>query len=187
MSRLLSVAVTVEHGNMAPPEGPDDCRDPAPPTPWYNKTPAVLGASAIGLVIIGVVVTAITFVSRQPNEPNDAPLNFVEPSFSVTTTVSSALTTTVTITSTSPPVTTDINPPIVATSSPPTSGPPTSGTPTSGTPTSGTETSGTETSGTEPTSRVEESPRAEEDEDEPTSRKRPRTNVTRTFLPRPAG
>jgi hypothetical protein len=171
------VAVTVEQGDVAPPA----------PTPWYNKTPAVLGASAIGLVIIGVVVTAVTFVSRQANEPNDTPLNFVEPSFSATTTPPAPPTTTATITSTSPPVTSDIYPPGVTTSGLPTSGTPTSGTETSGTETSGTPTSDTLTSGTEPTSRVEESPRAEEDEDEPTSRKRPRTNVTRTFLPRPAG
>src|SRR5258707_15387231 len=95
---------------------PDDYDDDQ--SPWYNRTPAVIGASVAGLAVIGILIAAVTFVSRQFNEPDQAPLNFVEPSFSATATHSpSTPTTTATITSTSPPVTTDIDAPSSTTTS----------------------------------------------------------------------
>jgi hypothetical protein len=135
-------------------------------SPWYNRTPAVVGASVAGVAAIGILITAVTYVSGQFNEPVQAPLNFVEPSFSATATESSTPTTTATITSTSPPVTTDINGP--------------SSTPSSSD-TSSTDTSSTDTSTPRRTARTRES-----DDDEPsTTRRGPRTNVTRTLYPQP--
>lgn len=95
----------------------DDEPGPPSPVPWHNRTPAVVGASLLGLAVIGIVVAAVTFVSRQFNEPEQAPLNFVEPSFSATATRSSTPTTTATITSTSRPVTSDIDTPSSSTTS----------------------------------------------------------------------
>jgi hypothetical protein len=87
-------------------------------SPWYDRTPAVVGASLVGVVVIGILIVAVTFVARRFNEPEQAPLNFVAPSFSATASVSSSTpTTTATITSTSPPVTTDIDGPSSTTSS----------------------------------------------------------------------
>ena len=63
----------------------DDEQSPSA-TPWYNRTPALVGASVAGLAVIGILIAAVTFVSRQFNEPDQAPLNFVEPSFSATAT-----------------------------------------------------------------------------------------------------
>jgi hypothetical protein len=130
------------------------------PTPWHNRTPAVLGASVLGIAVVGILVVAVTFVSRQFSGPPEAPLNFVEPTFSATATGTSSPTTTETITSTSPPVTTDINPP----SAPPTSSP---------------DTSRSETSGPETTAREDD-----EESTPRTTRRGPRTNVTRTLYPR---
>jgi hypothetical protein len=143
---------------------PDDYDDEQ--TPWYNRTPAVIGASVVGLAAIGILIAAVTFVSGQVNEPEQAPLNFVEPSFSATATGSTSTpTTTATITSTSPPVTTDINGPSSTTSS-------------SDTSSSSTDTS-TRTAWTRPYTPPGggESP--------PTTRRGPRTNVTRTLYPQP--
>jgi cytoskeletal protein RodZ len=137
-------------------------------TPWYNRTPALVGASVAGLAVIGILIAAVTFVSRQFNEPDQAPLNFVEPSFSATATVSSSTpTTTATITSTSPPVTTDIDAPSTTTSS-------------SGTPSSTDTSDPNRTAWTKPytpPSGVESPPS--------TTRRGPRTNVTRTLYPQP--
>ena len=137
------------------------------PSPWYNRTPAVVGASLLGVVVIGVLIAAVSFVARQSNEPEQAPLNFVEPSFSATATHSSSTpTTTATITSTSPPVTTDIDGPSGTTSSSDTSG------------------SGTST----PRGTAWTSPYTHQSTDESaptTTRRGPRTNVTRTLYPRP--
>src|SRR6202022_4751102 len=88
------------------------------PSPGYNPPPAVVGASLGGVAVIGVLIAAVSFVARQSNEPEQAPLNFVEPSFSATATHSSSTpTTTATITSTSPPVTPAIDGPSGTTSS----------------------------------------------------------------------
>jgi hypothetical protein len=131
------------------------------PQPWHNRTPAVVGASVVALAVIGVLIVVATAVSRQFSEPEQAPLNFVEPTYSATATQSAATpTTTQTITSTSPPETTDID------------GPPTPSTST---------TSGSETSSDESTTRRSD----DENDDRPsrTTRRGPRTNVTRTFNP----
>lgn len=135
-------------------------RDPSS-IPWHNRTPAVLGASVLGIVAVGILVMAVTYVSRQFSEPTQAPIYYVEPSYSATApgTSTSTPTTTQTITSTSPPITSDINP---------------------GPPTSTSDTSDSETSTPETT--------ADEDDDEtrrPTTRRTPRTNITRTLYPRP--
>ncbi|KRE27638.1 hypothetical protein ASG82_14735 [Mycobacterium sp. Soil538] len=144
----------------------DEHARPEPPTvPWHNRTSTLLGVSIAALVLIAVLITSASWVSRQFNEPEQAPLNFVDPSFSASEETSATLTTTGTITSTSPPMTTDINPE----STPPT--------------TSGSETSGSETSGPPRSTRP---PRTREDDaGTSTTRKRPRTNVTRTLYPAP--
>ena len=138
-------------------------------TPWYNRTPALVGASVAGLAVIGILIAAVTFVSHHFNEPDQAPLNFLEPSFSATATHSlSTPTTTATITSTSPPVTTDIDAPSSTTSSSPDTS-------------SGTDTSTpTRTASTKPHT----SPSGAESPPS-TTRRGPRTNVTRTLYPLP--
>ncbi|MDY6996751.1 MAG: hypothetical protein SW019_09155 [Actinomycetota bacterium] len=85
-------------------------RDDAPPAAWHNRTSTLLGASVAALVVLAVLVWSISYVVRQAGEPEPAPTNFVEPTYSVTDRSVSTPTTTATITSTSPPVTTDINP-----------------------------------------------------------------------------
>jgi len=147
---------------------PDDDEQTPSSAPWYNRTPAVLGASGVGLAVIVILIAAVTFVSGQFNEPQQAPLNFVEPSFSATATGLSTptTTTTATITSTSPPVTTDIDTPSSTTSSSDPS-----------------DTSGTDTSTPRRTARTHES---DDEESTPrTTRRGPRTNVTRTLYPQP--
>lgn len=132
-------------------------------TPWYNRTPNVIGASVAGLAVIGVLIWAVTFVSGQFSEPTQAPLYYVEPSFSATPTRSSSTpTTTATITSTSPPETTDINGP---TSTPP------SDTSSSSEPSTST--------------RITQSRPRNDDSEPSTTRRGPRTNVTRTLYPQP--
>jgi hypothetical protein len=136
--------------------------------PWHNSTKAVVGASAAALAAIGVVVAAVMYVSGG-DEPADAPVGFVDPSFSEAPAASSTTTTTETITSTPTISTTEINAP---------TGPST----TSGT--SGTSaSSGTESPGAPTFTRP---PRPRQDGDNtggPTSRSRPRLNVTRTLGP----
>ena len=133
-----------------------------PSEPWHNSTRAVLGASAVGVAVIAGLVAAVMFVTGK-DEPADVPLNFVDPSFSATAsrTPTSTPTTTATITSTAPLSTTEFNTP-------------------------------TTTSNSSSTSSSESSsaPRQREDDDGPitrTPRRMPRTNVTRTLLPRPVG
>ena len=145
-------------------EDPDDYGDEE--TPWYNRTPNVIGASVAGIAAIGIIIAAVTFVARQFNEPEQAPLNFVTPSFSASASHSSTLTTTGTITSTSPPVTTDINGPSSTTSSSDTSSTDT--------------TSTTHTAWTKPYT-----PPSGEESEPSTTRRGPRTNVTRTLYPQP--
>jgi hypothetical protein len=141
-----------------------DDEQTAPSTPWHNRTPAVVGASVLGIAVIGILFLAVSYVARQSGETEQAPAYFVEPTFSATSTGTPATTTTTqTITSTVPPVTSDINP--------------SSGPPTSSSDTSGSETPSPQTS-------------AEEDADDdesrlPTTRRTPRTNITRTLYPRP--
>ncbi len=140
-------------------------------SPWYNRTPNVIGASVAGLAVIGILIAAVMFVTRQTNEPEQAPLNFVDPSFSATAShSSSAPTTTATITSTSPPVTTDIDGPSSTTSS---------SSDASSTPSTDT-TSTTHTAWTQPYT-----PPGGESSQPSTTRRGPRTNVTRTLYPQP--
>ena len=136
--------------------------------PWHNRTPAVVGASVVALAVIGVLVLAVTFVSRQMGEPEQAPLNYVEPTFSATATQSGTATTTQTITSTSPPETTEIGGPL----EPPT------------TPTTPSTTSSSETT-SESATTEEDDDDEDEETTERTTRRGPRTNVTRTFSPLP--
>jgi hypothetical protein len=151
-------------------QDPDDHDDEqSPSAPWYNRTPAVIGASVVGLAVIGILIAAVTFVSRQSSEPDQAPLNFVEPSFSATATGSSSTpTTTATITSTSPPVTTDINGPSSTTSS------------SSGTSSGSSTDTSTRTAWTRPYT-----PPSGDESAPTTTRRGPRTNVTRTLYPQP--
>ena len=136
-------------------------------TPWYNRTPEVIGASVAGLAVIGILIAAVTFVSGQFNEPEQAPLNFVDPSFSATATRSSSTTTTTaTITSTSPPVTTDIDGPSSTTSS--------------SSDTSTSTESTTRTAWTKPYT-----PPSGDESSPTTTQRGPRTNVTRTLYPQP--
>jgi hypothetical protein len=132
-------------------------------TPWYNRTPNVIGASVVGVAVIGILIAAVTFVAGQFDEPTQAPLNFVEPSFTATAPRStSEPTTTATITSTSPPVTTDINGPSSTTSS-----------------------SDTSSSDASTSTRITQSRQSNDESAPSTTRRGPRTNVTRTLYPQP--
>ena len=138
----------------------DDEQDAPSETPWYNRTPEVIGASVLGVLVIGILIFAVTYVARQFSEPPQAPLYYIEPSFSATATSTSSPTTTQTITSTSAPVTSDINGPSSTTPS-----------------------SSETTSGERIPPRTRESDA--EDDDETRTTRRPRTNVTRTLYPQP--
>nr|WP_163899590.1 hypothetical protein [Mycolicibacterium pulveris] len=133
--------------------------------PWYNRTPAVLGASIAGLAVIGLLVFVVSAAAGQFGEPEQAPLHFVEPSYSTPTTPAATTTaTTATVTTTSPPQTTDLSAIETTSTSETTSEP--------------------GTSSAEPTSEADDE---DEEEDETTERttRRPRTNVTRTLYPLP--
>ena len=77
--------------------------------PWHNSTRAVVGASAAGIAVIGVLVAAVVFMTG--GQGSQSPADFVDPSFSETAAASSATTTTPTITSTPKVSTTEINGP----------------------------------------------------------------------------
>ncbi|MGE2729232.1 hypothetical protein ACQI4F_07135 [Mycolicibacterium vaccae] len=131
---------------------------------WHNRTSTLLAASVAALAAIAVVVSAVMYVTRQP-EPTRTPMYLTETSRSATPTVttrSTSRTTTTRSTRTSPPQTTDIDPAL---------------------PTESVTESETET----PTSTLQtRAPRTrEEDDGTSTSRSRPRTNVTRTLSPAP--
>lgn len=122
--------------------------------PWHNRTSTLLGASVLAILVIGILIVAATALARQFGETEEAPLDFVTPSFSATASMSTDTTTTQTITSTSPPETTDIDGP-----------------------------------STSPTSSSETTSSSDDDEDEGpttrTTRRTPRTNITRTLNPYP--
>jgi hypothetical protein len=143
--------------------------------PWHNRTPEVLGASFLALIVVGLLILAATAVARQFGETEQAPIDFVAPTYSATDSRSADATTTQTITSTSPPQTTDIDGP--------------SGSSSSSTSSSSSSSSSSSTTSSSPTSTEQTTARTEEDEDDQpttrTSRQRPRTNVTRTFNPYP--
>ena len=140
-----------------------------PSEPWHNSTRAVVGASAIGMAVIGVLIAAIMFMTRQDDSPT-APADIVDPSFSATAaepaSSTTTTTTTETITSTPPLSTTEINGP---------SGPPTSS-----------DTSGSSTSSSESPPPATIRTRDNTDENGPTRKRGPRFNITRTF-PQPIG
>ena len=50
---------------MAGRDPVDDYDDESSSAPWYNRTPAVIGASVAGLAVIGILIAAVTFVSRR--------------------------------------------------------------------------------------------------------------------------
>jgi hypothetical protein len=131
--------------------------------PWHHSTVKVLGASVAALAAIVLIVGGVLFVSRQAGETPQAPLNFVEPSFSKTSdTASSEPSTTSATGRPSPPQTTDIDLP--PTSVPPPPPPPSS--------------AESSTSTRRPTTRNNDD--EDEDDSSPTStRKRPRLNETR--------
>ncbi len=131
--------------------------------PWHNRTSTVVGASALAILVIGILIVAATAMARQFGETEEAPIDFVTPSFSARTSQSSDTTTTQTITSTSPPETTDIDGPSATSSS---------------------ET----TSSSSSTTRPPTTRRDDDGDDGPTTRttrRTPRTNITRTFNPLP--
>ena len=72
--------------------------------PWHNRTSTLLGASVLAILVITILIVAATALARQFDEPEQAPLDFVAPTYSATNSESAAAsTTTQTITSTSPP------------------------------------------------------------------------------------
>jgi hypothetical protein len=148
----------------------DESGGEEPSQPWHNSPKAVIGASAAGIAVIGVLVAAVMFVSGGDN-PTDAPMNFVDPSFSETAAASSATTTTPTITSTPKLSTTEINAP---------TGPST--TSSSSDTSSSSSSSSSESAG--PPTFTRPPPRQDGgNSGGPTSRTRPRLNVTRTLGP----
>ena len=158
MPRLLSLAVTGRTPTIR--------RRGIAAAPWYNRTPTVIGASVAGLAVIGILIAAVTFVAGQFNEPEQAPQNFVDPSFSATATQSS-------VDADhdrddhqhQPPVTTDIDAPSSTTSS-----------------SSDTSSSSSETS---TSTRITQSRQSNDGSAPSTTRRGPRTNVTRTLYPQP--
>lgn len=145
------------------------------PPAWHDSTAKVLAASVAALAGVGLIVGSIVFVTRQAEEPTQAPLNFVDPSFSAnpsaSATPSSGPSTTSATALPSQPQTTDIDLPPPSETPPPPPPPPPS-------------TSAGSTSRQPPTTREEES----EDDDGPgptTTRNRPRFNETRTLYPVP--
>jgi hypothetical protein len=140
------------------------------PQPWHNSTGAVIGASALGIVVIGVLIAAIMFMTRHDDTPQ-APAEFVDPTFSATAAETTSTTTTETITSTARVSTTEIN------------GPPG---PSTTSDTSSTSGSSTTSSGESPPPATIHTRETEPSPGAPTSR-RPRFNVTRTLPPQQAG
>lgn len=146
----------------------DPFGDDAPPQPWHNSTGAVVGASLAGIALIAILVAAVMYVTGRQQPA--APVDFVDPSFSATASRSTS-TTTATITSTTPLSTTEINAPLT--------------TPSTTGPSDTTSSSGSESQTTAPPTFTRR-PR-ETGGMSPTSRNRPRTNITRTLLPQQAG
>jgi cytoskeletal protein RodZ len=136
--------------------------------PWHNSTPAVVGASVLGIAVIGILIAAAMYVTRQDESPK-APQEFVDPSFSSIASETTSTTTTETITSTAPQSTTEIN------------GPPS---PSTTSDTSGSST--TTSSGESPPPATIHTREPEVSPGAPTSR-RPRFNVTRTLPPQQVG
>ncbi|BCI51243.1 hypothetical protein NIIDNTM18_05210 [Mycolicibacterium litorale] len=138
-------------------------------TPWHHSTAKVLGASVAALVALALVITGVMFVSRKAGETPEAPLNFVDPTFSSMTSDSTTeQPTSTTTTRISPPLTTDLDlPPELAPPPPPPSA------------------SETTTGRGRSTTQEESEDNDEESAPQTTTRNRPRLNETRTLYPRP--
>lgn len=153
----------------------DDDEQGQPEAPWHHSTPAVAGASVAALAVIGLVLWAAIALTSSGG-PEDAPIDFVPPTYTSTSVKTSKSTTTRTTTS-QLPVTTEFGVPGESDT----------------TTTSPSETSGTSTtSETSPTSTTTtttttESSSAGYGEYPTTTHHRPRTNVTRTLYPPPGG
>jgi cytoskeletal protein RodZ len=142
--------------------------DQAREEPWHHSTPAVAGASVVALGVIALLVWAVVSLTSNADSPQEAPTQFVDPTFTSSTPTGSTTTTTATITTTGPVITSEIvGPSDTAT---------TSGSDTSTS--TDTSSSGSSTRGELPTTRSHAG-------DTGTSRPRVRTNVTRTLYPAP--
>lgn len=143
--------------------GDDDDRDghDSAEPPWHESTSKLLGASVAGLAAIALVVWGVTAVSR--DEPDNTPAEFVDSTFSSSSTSDSTTSTTSTITTTRSIQTTEINPGDPALTPPP--------------PTSAPESPNTRS----------RAPRTRESEDDESTstRRRPRLNETRSLYPGP--
>ena len=153
-----------------PVTGDDDDQGQPPEAPWHHSTPAVAGASAAALAVIGLVLWAAISLTSSSG-PEDAPIDFVPPTYTSTSMKTTKSTTTRT-TSSSLPVTTEFGLP----------GESETTTTTSDT----SETSPTSTTTTTTTTTTESSS-AGYGEYPTTTRHRPRTNATRTLYPPPGG
>lgn len=160
-----------------PVTGDDDDQGQPPEAPWHHSTPAVAGASAAALAVIGLVLWAAISLTSSSG-PEDAPIDFVPPTYTSTSMKTTKSTTTRT-TSSSLPVTTEFGLPGESETTTTTSSD------TSETSTT-TETSPTSTTTTTTTTTTESSS-AGYGEYPTTTRHRPRTNVTRTLYPPPGG
>ncbi|WP_166902215.1 hypothetical protein [Mycobacterium sp. DL440] len=153
----------------------DDDDQGQPEAPWHHSTPAVAGASAAALAVIGLVLWAAISLTSSGG-PEDAPIDFVPPTYTSTSVKTTKSTTTRTTTSRLP-VTTEFGVPGE------------SDTPTTS---STSETTTTTTSETSPTSTTTPTtttttPSGADYGEYPTTHYRPRTNVTRTLYPPPGG
>ncbi|WP_083653990.1 hypothetical protein [Mycobacterium sp. GA-1841] len=153
-----------------------DKDDQEPPeAPWHHSTPAVAGASAAALAVIGLVVWAAIALTSPESE--DAPIDFVPPAYTSTSAKTTTTTTTTRSTTTRPLETTEFGLPDVSD--------------TSGTSTTSTTTGTSEPTETSETSTTTYPPHTQTsspyDDEYSTTRNRPRTNVTRTVYPAPGG
>lgn len=152
----------------------DDEQGQPPEAPWHHSTPAVAGASAAALAVIGLVVWVAVSLTGSGG-PEDAPIDFVPPTY--TSTSKTTKSTTTRTTTNRLPMTTEFGGPSDTSS--------TSSSETSETSTS--ETSPTSTTTTTTTTTTTESGNPGYGEYPTTTYHRPRTNVTRTLYPVPGG
>ncbi|WP_454788086.1 hypothetical protein [Mycolicibacterium lutetiense] len=156
--------------------GDDDQGQPAE-APWHHSTPAVAGASAAALAVIGLVLWAAISLTSSGG-PEDAPIDFVPPTYTSTSVKTSKSTTTRTTTSRLP-VTTEFGVPGESDT--------TTTSPSETSPTTTSETSPTSTTTTTTTTTPSSTQPGADYGEYPTTHYRPRTNVTRTLYPPPGG
>ena len=149
---------------------------PDEPQPWYRTPGAVFTAGGVGLVLVIALVITIVQMSDQWSTPAST---FAPPPVATTSaTIPPGVTTPTPTTATTYPTTVSLSTTDINLSITPPSGSETS--------TSETSTPGTSTSGTSPPETTAAT--AETEDDEPisrTPRRTPRTNITRTLIPRP--